>query len=161
LVQVRQRGWHHRNSMKLFKKIAQAAGAQQKKTAATAPKVTAAAEKAPVEPAPERKVATEAKSLDAESEPAANTQEKKKCQRGAVSSDEEVRLREVYSSLSKENQELKQRNRFLLQMLVVSQLDEKQLEKEIEEHQEMLMNSSMVSSESPVQLRMLAGAKRH
>jgi hypothetical protein len=47
-------------------------------------------------------------------------------------------------------------------MLVVSQLDEKQLEKEIEEHQEMLMNSSMVSSESsPVQLRMLAGAKRH
>ena len=151
--------------MKLFKKIAQAAGAQQKKAAATAPKVNAdqsAAEKTPVEPAPERKVALEAKSPDAESEPTANTENKKKCQSGAVSSDEEVCLREVYSSLSKENQELKQRNRFLLQMLVVSQLDEKQLEKEIEEHQEMLMNSSMVSSESsPVQLRMLAGARRH
>jgi hypothetical protein len=41
-------------------------------------------------------------------------------------------------------------------MLVVSPLDERQLEKEIVEHKEMLMDSSMVSSESsPVQRRIL------
>ena len=50
----------------------------------------------------------------AESEPAANTaaEQSKMCQRDTVSSDEEARLREVSNSLSKENQELKQRKRF-------------------------------------------------
>ena len=83
--------------------------------------------------------------------------EKEKAQQGAaVRAEEEARLRASYDALSKENEELKQRNRFLLQMLAVSRLDEQKLEDQIQQRQEQLgsPNRSIASSvSSPVHRR--------
>jgi hypothetical protein len=141
--------------MKLFKKIAKAAGAAAKKDKAAPPAVADRAE-AEKQPAAAEGVAVQA--ADAPSAKAAGQGlEKEKAQQGApVRAEEEARLRASYNALSQENEELKQRNRFLLQMLAVSRLDEQKLDDQIQQRQEQLgsPNRSVASSvSSPVHRR--------
>ena len=70
-----------------------------------------------------------------------------------VSAEEEARLRATYKLLRNEHEELKQRNRFMMQMLAVSQLDERQLEDEVKQKEELLSASFMSSEASPVSAR--------
>lgn len=146
--------------MKLFKKIAKVAGAAAKKNKevgappavvdkAEVEKQTAAAKgvAAQAAAAPSATAAPSAKGFAAQAAAAPAAQAEatttpralEKAQQGAaVSAEEEARLRASYNALSKNNEELKQRNRFLLQMLAVSRLDEQKLEDEIQQRQEQL-----------------------
>lgn len=130
--------------MKLFKKIARAAGATAKKEKAGATAATEAEQ--------EEEGALTAKGASVEAAPAApdakdvamgtlsqKTPARAEDKRDAViGAEEEVRLRAMYEVLYKDNKELKQRNGFLLQMLAASQLDERKLELEIEQRQQTL-----------------------
>lgn len=144
--------------MKLFKKIAKAAGAAAKKDKAEVVAPPAVADKAEAKKQP---AAAEGVAAQAEAAPSAKAAgqglEKEKAQQGAaVCPEEEARLRASYDALRKENEELKQRNRFLLQMLAVSRLDEQKLEDQIQQRQEQLgsPNRSVASSvSSPVHRR--------
>lgn len=138
--------------MKLFKKIAKAAGVAARKekppdaaasgsykdpTEAAGPKKEA--------PVPELKE-TEGKQTVKGSAPATGAGANAEGTGGQVpSADEEASMRAKYEALSKESEDLKQRNRFLMQMLAVSQLDEAQLEKEIQERQQLLQTSIVTS----------------
>ena len=89
-------------------------------------------------PTAEKEVATEAKSPDAESETAANT---------------------AAEFIKQGKPRVEAAQSILITDACCLSVDEKQLEKEIEEHKEILMDSSIVSSEfSPVQRRMLCQA---
>ena len=77
-----------------------------------------------------------------------------------MASADAVRLRARYNALQKENEDLKQRNKFLLQLLAVSQLDEKQLDAEIQQRRELLDASYLSSEASPTYKKMIAPVPR-
>jgi hypothetical protein len=123
--------------MKLFKKIAKAAGAAAKKD--KPPDAAGAKKEEPA--APDTVPGTSGKVPGEATQAVKDRNEEKDVgkhtegtgQGGLVSADDESSMRATYEALSKESEDLKQRNRFLLQMLAVSQLDEAHLEKEIKE----------------------------
>ena len=141
--------------MRLFKKIAKAAGAAGRKDKADAGAAAAeskAGDEGEKQPA-EREAPPQP---DAKAAAAAGTGKVKAEAAEALTAEEEARLRASYETLTRENEELKQRNRFLLQMLAVSRLDEQKLEDEIQQCQEQLgsPNRSIASSvSSPVHRR--------
>eukprot|EP00802_Teleaulax_amphioxeia_P023948 Tamp_24591.p4 GENE.Tamp_24591~~Tamp_24591.p4 ORF type:complete len:144 (+),score=49.50 Tamp_24591:60-491(+) len=142
--------------MRLFKKIAKAAGAAGRKDKADAGAAAAeskAGDEGEKQPAAERETPPQP---DAKAAAAAGTGKVKAEAAEALTAEEEARLRASYETLTRENEELKQRNRFLLQMLAVSRLDEQKLEDEIQQCQEQLgsPNRSIASSvSSPVHRR--------
>jgi len=124
--------------MKLFKKIAKAAGGHAKRdkdkgAAAAKPDATAKTADPAINQAAATVPAANAPATVGKGQAAKKTEHA--AQGGMTSADEEASMRAKYESISKEREELKQRNAFLLQMLAVSQLDEKQLESEIQQHQ--------------------------
>ena len=141
--------------MRLFKKIAKAAGAAGRKDKADAG--AAAAESKAGDEGEKQAAEREAPPPpDAKAAAAVGTGKVKAEAAEALTAEEEARLRASYETLTRENEELKQRNRFLLQMLAVSRLDEQKLEDEIQQCQEQLgsPNRSIASSvSSPVHRR--------
>ena len=137
--------------MKLFKKIARAAGATAKKEKAGAAAATEAEQeeegaltaKGASVAAPAAPHAKDAAPSTSSYKTPADAEDKKDAVIGA---EEEVRLRAKYEVLYKENKDLKQRNGFLLQMLAASQLDERMLELEVEQRQQTLSPGASIAS---------------
>lgn len=143
--------------MKLFKKIAKAAGGHAKQDKADA--AAAAAASKLIAPAQPTAAAAAAAKLIAPVQPAAAKEasaagpSKPAVTKNIVCPDDEARMRAKFDAISKEREELKQRNAFLLQMLAVSQLDEKQLESEIQQHLALPQTSCVSSEASPIHKR--------
>ena len=152
--------------MKLFRKIAKAAGAAAKKDKEDAP--LQEAEAAGAQPmdfgdakdgSAAGKEAARARADDTAAESTADSAVAT-AKDGPLASADAVRLRARYNALQRENEDLKQRNKFLLQLLAVSQLDEKQLDAEIQQRRELLDASYLSSEASPTYKKMIAPVPR-